>query len=676
MGVFLAAEQEDSGMSDVRPRQMTGAGRGTYVVSAYLSPPGLRGVITHRHDQCVALWKVEDSVITLTRYWEIERLSGLKHHEMPLYDADRSPDELLDWLLAREGVSRDQVTEIWGTPGLRGATPLPQFDARGLPIHSLAHLFSGLCLDTALLRESTIVALAIDGGPDFTLEPRMLGDNWYAGAIARQGEVTLIPVESPGMLWAYAEQHFGREPGTLMALAQASPVAIDCDLGVLTSQRYWGGHQLMGICDELVGALIDRARDEISSGYGYAGCEFSRDDLVASAVMKIIQAASIAIARRNVDMLLERGGIRPGEAYLSLSGGSALNCPTNSRLLSAYGFRGMLAPPCANDSGQALGIAMLGFYARGDLRTKDLVTHLPYAGEHRLRTGEALAQWKDFIVDVQDFDEGTFVKDVQCHPVAWVDGAAEVGPRALGHRSILGDPTRSETKQIMNQIKQRQWWRPVAPIVLQDHVSEWFIGGRPSPFMLETFHVAPEYQPLVPAIMHLDGTARIQTLSAADEPFLAAALSAFHAQTGVPIICNTSLNDRGEPIASDAGQALNFCVRKGIEIAYIGRRRFHLDLTRAPAPDGPQRRPLAGLYADQNPRPPQLFGPDAVDPEVLYLLLIWPALHRFVGAPGGRERLGSIAARLCKKDPSFQERAERFTAFRQASIQGKRATQG
>lgn len=237
---------------------MTGTGDETYVVSAYLSPPGLRAFTTYRHDQCVALWKVEDSVITLTRYWEVERLSGRKHHEMPLYDAGRSPDQLLDQLLAREGVSRDKVTEIWGTPGLRGAAPLPQFDSQGLPIHSLAHLFSGLCLDTARLRDSTIVALAIDGGPDFTLEPRVLDDNWYAGALARRGEVTLLPVESPGMLWSAAHQHFSKEPGTLMALAQASPVAIDCKLDVLTSERYWGGNQLLGRCHALVGALIDR----------------------------------------------------------------------------------------------------------------------------------------------------------------------------------------------------------------------------------------------------------------------------------------------------------------------------------------------------------------------------------------------------------------------------------
>ncbi len=112
-------------------------------------------------------------------------------------------------------------------------------------------------------------------------------------------------------------------------------------------------------------------------------------------------------------------------------------------------------------------------------------------------------------------------------------------------------------------------------------------------------------------------------------------------------------------------------MRKGIEIAYIGRRRFHLDVARASAPDGPQRRPLAGLYADQDPRPPQVFGPDAVEPDLLFLLFFWPALHRFVEAPGGDTRLRSIVRRARKEDPSFQVRVEQFTALWEDLLEGK-----
>ncbi|SDX39426.1 Predicted carbamoyl transferase, NodU family [Saccharopolyspora shandongensis] len=650
---------------------MTNGTMGGYVVSTYLSPPGLLAFSAHRHDQNVALWRVDDTRITLVRYWEVERLSGLKHHELPLYDRPEACGRLIDELIGREGLTRADLTEIWGTPGLEITTALPEFDCKGLPVHNLAHVFSGLFMDARAFRSAPIIALAMDGGPDFALEDDVAGDTWYAGAVAHEGNVELTPVESPGLLWHASQRLFGMEPGTLMALAGASPAFVDYDLDVLLGERYWGGHSLMDKCMGLVGDIIEAATAAIRSGIESAEHPFTRDDLIASAVMKIVQAASIAIAKRNVDMLLERSGVDPTEAFLSLSGGFALNCPTNSRLVSAYGFRGLLAPPCANDSGQALGIGLLGFFARGDLSDREVDVRLPYAGEDRLRTSAAKQRWDSRILGVQDFDEEVFVADIQRHPVAWVDGAAEIGPRALGHRSLLGDPRRMETKRVLNRVKQRQWWRPVAPIVLEDHVADWFVDGRPSPFMLETFLIAPEYQTLVPAIAHIDGSARIQTLSAADEPFLAGALQAFHRESGVPIICNTSLNDRGEPIVNEAGEAVNFCVRKGIAVAYIERRRYLLDVSQPDLlPDEPQQRPLAQLYADQEKHPAVLFGPDAA-PEVLYLLYFWPSLRRLAGKPNGEAKLKAAAQLIAKKDGQFWTRVDGFASYWQSLLEGK-----
>jgi carbamoyltransferase len=261
---------------------------------------------------------------------------------------------------------------------------------------------------------------------------------------------------------------------------------------------------------------------------------FSRDELVASATMKVIESVSKSIVERSIDRLLSAKSVDPGDAFLSMSGGFALNCPTNSHLLAKYGFRGLLVPPCANDSGQALGIGLLGFYARGDLDTKNVRTGLPYRGDDGLDIASALAVFGRHILDVRDFDAMTFVDDLENYPVAWVDGAAEVGPRALGHRSLLGDPRRIETKDILNRIKQRQWWRPVAPIVLEDHVARWFTGGRPSPFMLETFPIYPELRSLVPAVAHIDGSARIQTLSTSNRP-------------GTPVLAGRARQPRAVP---------------------------------------------------------------------------------------------------------------------------------
>lgn len=606
----------------------------------------------------MALWQRTSEEIRLVRYWELERLTGFKHHELAL-DGDFSPDDLVDHLLGLEGVKRADVDTVWGTPGLTGETPLPDVERHGLPLHSLCHLFSGLGMDSDAFQRSTIVALAIDGGPDYTLENEIVGDQWYAGAVSHHGHVELYPVESPGLLWQAAQRHFGLEPGTLMALAHATPVELDVAPAVLEQQRYWGGYPLLERCYELVGDLIARAERQIGTNTT-AIKGFTREELVGSAVMKVVQTASVAIVRRSIDFLLKHTDSDPWDVHLSISGGYALNCPTNSAMMDAYGFRSLLTPPCANDSGQALGIGLLGFFGRGELRTCRLVTGLPYAGEKNLRLAAAMPRWQHRIVDESEFDESVFVADLRTQPVAWADGAAEVGPRALGHRSLLGDPTQQRTKDILNAVKQRQWWRPVAPIVLEEHVREWFAGARRSPYMLETFQLLPGQRDRVPAIAHLDGSARIQTLSEGDDAFLHAAVSAFHRATGVPIICNTSLNDRGEPIANCAADVINFCVRKGIRVAYIGRRRLLLDTSsEVTEADGPEPRPLHERYAAQSPRPDAVYGDDA-DAQMLLLLYLWPGLYRFTTMPGSERRLRTILRKVVRGNPEFPAHADRF----------------
>ncbi|MGF6885327.1 carbamoyltransferase [Nocardia sp. GAS34] len=631
-----------------------------YVLSTYLSPPGPTAFTTIRHDQSVALWAIQGDEISLVRYWELERISGMKHHHMPIYDSTRSPIDLLNGLLAQENLTLADIAEVWGTPGLASMSALPDYATQGLPIHSVSHLFSGLCLDTDRFRDSTIVALAMDGGPDFTLEQDLLGEHWYAGAVSHGGDLSLFPVESPGLLWHASKRRFNQEPGTLMALAHASPVSIEFDQSSLLTQGYWGGFSLFDRCDELVASVADAADNAIRSGID-GDNPFSRDELVASATMKVIESVSKSIVERSIDRLLSAKSVDPGDAFLSMSGGFALNCPTNSHLLAKYGFRGLLVPPCANDSGQALGIGLLGFYARGDLDTKNVRTGLPYRGDDGLDIASALAVFGRHILDVRDFDATTFVDDLENYPVAWVDGAAEVGPRALGHRSLLGDPRRIETKDILNRIKQRQWWRPVAPIVLEDHVARWFTDGRPSPFMLETFPIDPEFRSLVPAVAHIDGSARIQTLSTSDEPFLAAAIDAFYRRTGVPIICNTSLNDAGEPIINNAEQALNFCLRKGIAVAYIGKRRYQLDVSHASESSEPQPRPWADFYRTQNARPAAVYNED-VDPEIQLLLLMWPWLRRLADE-GQTSQLKSIARLIASRDETFDRRVPQFHLY-------------
>jgi carbamoyltransferase len=140
--------------------------------------------------------------------------------------------------------------------------------------------------------------------------------------------------------------------------------------------------------------------------------------------------------------------------------------------------------------------------------------------------------------------------------VAWFQGRSEWGPRALGHRSLLANPTRAGNLERLNDVKGREQFRPIAPMVLEERAGEIFDGPLPSPYMLFTHDVAPEWRERIPAVVHVDGSARIQTVDRDREPLLARLLEQFEARTGVPVVVNTSLNTAGRPMVDSPRDAL------------------------------------------------------------------------------------------------------------------------
>ena len=141
--------------------------------------------------------------------------------------------------------------------------------------------------------------------------------------------------------------------------------------------------------------------------------------------------------------------------------------------------------------------------------------------------------------------------------VAWFQGRSEYGPRALGCRSLMADPRDAANLERLNDVKGREQFRPVAPMVLEERAAEIFEGGPiPSPYMLFTHRVRPDWLDRIPAVVHVDGTARIQTVSAEREPAVARTLRAFERRTGVPVVVNTSLNTAGRPMVDDPRDAL------------------------------------------------------------------------------------------------------------------------
>jgi len=156
------------------------------------------------------------------------------------------------------------------------------------------------------------------------------------------------------------------------------------------------------------------------------------------------------------------------------------------------------------------------------------------------------------------------------HIVGWFQGGSEFGPRALGQRSILADPRDPQMHHRLNeQVKHRQWFRPYAPAVLLEHLSEWFDLDVPSPHMLLVAPVRPEKAKLIPAIVHVDGTARVQTVAPGDGPYREV-VERFYELTGVPVILNTSFNDHGEPIVETPLDAYQCFATTALDALAIG----------------------------------------------------------------------------------------------------------
>jgi carbamoyltransferase len=154
--------------------------------------------------------------------------------------------------------------------------------------------------------------------------------------------------------------------------------------------------------------------------------------------------------------------------------------------------------------------------------------------------------------------------------VAWFQGRSEFGPRALGHRSLLADPRNPDNLERLNDVKGREQFRPIAPMVLDERAAEIFDGQLPSPYMLFTHRVRDGWAERIPAVVHVDGTARIQTVDRRSEPLVARMLDAFEARTGVPVVVNTSLNTAGRPMVDDPRDALECFGSAPIDALAIG----------------------------------------------------------------------------------------------------------
>ncbi len=261
---------------------------------------------------------------------------------------------------------------------------------------------------------------------------------------------------------------------------------------------------------------------------------------------------------------------------LCMAGGVALNCVMNARLAAQGPFRSIWVQPAAGDAGTSLGAALWADYRqRGDGQRRWCMEHA-FLGPayHDDEIEHFLDRSKVPYRRMQNVAEETAALLAQHKILGWFQGRMEFGPRALGARSILASPIDSTMQARLNGLKDREDFRPVAPVVMEERAHEWFDDRRAhgicAPFMLFVYDVLPHRAPQIPAVRHIDGTARVQTVRRDQHAVYYDLLAAFERRTGVPVLVNTSFNTRGEPIVCSPRDAVECFWTSPLDALAIG----------------------------------------------------------------------------------------------------------
>ncbi|MFC7402372.1 carbamoyltransferase [Citricoccus sp. GCM10030269] len=516
------------------------------------------GINATFHDPAAAL-VVDGRVVAAA---EEERFSRRKHGKRPVpFSAWELPEQSMRWVLAEAGITAADLDGVGYSfdPELAAEIPDDPYDhIRQDYVHRapgfIAEALPGLDRSRVSFVQHHVAHAASSGlagpyrsGAVLVSDGRGEGHSYLAGEYV-DGELSILarqPLpDSLGLVYESLTDHLGflrsSDEFKVMALASYGQPRFLEELREFVHATGDGGFTARAPEWE---RFAPRRIDDGTWGGPHA-------DLAAS-VQAVVEETLVELAR----WLREQTGQR----ILTMAGGTALNCVANSRIWREAGYDDVWVQPASGDSGTALGAALTLAQQAGDLAEP-----APTAALGRSWTDEQLAQWLDtaqvpfttpgsreaLADEVAEILEGNGV-------IAWFDGRSEFGPRALGHRSLLANPIHADNLERLNDVKGREQFRPVAPMVLEDRAAEIFSGGPiPSPYMLFTHEVAPAWRERIPTVTHVDGSARIQTVSDRDNPGIAALLRALDRRTSVPVVVNTSLNTAGRPMVDDPRDAL------------------------------------------------------------------------------------------------------------------------
>jgi carbamoyltransferase len=491
---------------------------------------------------------------------EEERFSRRKHGKACVpFSTWELPEQAIAWCLRRAGLRPDDLDAIGYSydPALAPASGDVTADEweglRTLYVERAPRFLASLGLDPDKVRfvahhvahaASAHLAAPFASSAVLVVDGRGERASHLAGHARADGSLEILAAQrlphSLGLLYEELTDHLGfrRSSDEYKVMAMAS----------------YGSPRFLDVLRELVrpsgdgGFTVEPIEWEAFAPALSPGADWSpaHADLACS-VQARLEEVLLALAR-----WLHQ---QTGEPALTMAGGVALNCVANSRLWREGPFDAVWVQPASGDSGTALGAALRLARDHGDR-----VQAMPGADVGRSwddnELEDALRIARVPYERPRDIAEAVAEVLARDGVVAWFQGASEYGPRALGRRSLLADPRSAANVERLNDVKGREQFRPVAPMVLEQRAAELFDGPIPSPYMLFTHHVRDGWRERIPAVVHVDGTARIQTVSPLREPLVAAMLGAFERRTGVPVVVNTSLNTAGRPMVDDPRDAL------------------------------------------------------------------------------------------------------------------------
>ncbi|MET8838215.1 carbamoyltransferase C-terminal domain-containing protein [Micromonospora sp. NPDC004540] len=532
------------------------------------------------HDPAAAL-VVDGRVVAAA---EEERFSRRKHGKRPVpFSAWELPELSAAWCLSSAGIDVDSLDAVAYSfdPGLcRDAAELglsdpwdwlrvdyarraPQFLAAALPgldpdrvrfvPHHVAHAASaGLAAPPA--GDDTAV-LVLDGRGEVAS---------HLAGVYRDGRLSPLRSQqlphSLGLLYEDLTRHLGflhsSDEYKVMALAS------------------YGQPRHLGLLRDLVrvtddgGFQVERIDWAGMAKAVAAGGELTEDHAdLASSVQARLEEVVLDLSR----WLYDASG---GASTLAMAGGVALNCVANARLAAEGPYRDVWVQPAAGDAGTALGAALHVAGELGDRSTPMAGADLGRGWSDEELEAELRRAALPYTRPASIAAEAARVL-AENGIVAWYQGRSEYGPRALGHRSLLAHPGDPDTTRRMNDVKGREQFRPIAPMVRAERFAELFDGVYPSPYMLFVHRVKPEWRDRIPAVTHVDGTARVQTVHPETEPVVAELLAEFERRTGLPVVVNTSLNTAGRPMVDTPREAMELFGSAPVDLLALGPFAVH-----------------------------------------------------------------------------------------------------